>query len=122
MIPISLIVTLEIIKVIQGYFITKDIELYSFFRKKYCSANTVSIIEELGKINYVFSDKTGTLTCNKMELKYCVIGDKCFEYISNEEEHNNDNSKCKLEDNYKIRDSGFIGFNFFNTSSSPVPL
>ena len=94
MIPISLIVTLEIIKVIQGYFITKDIELYSFFRKKYCSANTVSIIEELGKINYVFSDKTGTLTCNKMELKYCVIGDKCFEYISNEEEHNNDNSRC----------------------------
>ena len=43
MIPISLIVTLEIIK---GYFITNNIKLYNFVRKKYYSAYLVSIIEE----------------------------------------------------------------------------
>ena len=87
MIPISLIVTLEIIKVIQGYFISNDVLLYSHVRKKFCNPNTVSIIEELGKINYVFSDKTGTLTCNKMEFKYCVIGNLCFQYNPNGEEN-----------------------------------
>ncbi len=25
-------------------------------------------------IEYIFSDKTGTLTCNVMEFKNCVIG------------------------------------------------
>ena len=98
MIPISLIVTLEIIKVIQGYFISNDILLYSKIRKKFCNPNTVSIIEELGKINYVFSDKTGTLTCNKMKFKYCVIGNLCFEYNQNGEE-NIDINKTITRDN-----------------------
>ena len=31
-------------------------------------------------MDYIFSDKTGTLTCNRMGFKYCVIGDTCYEY------------------------------------------
>ena len=29
-------------------------------------------------IEYIFSDKTGTLTCNKMEFKHCVIGNSTY--------------------------------------------
>ena len=83
MIPISLIVTLELVKIVQGLFISADADSYSFTRKKYITTNSVSLNEELGVVDYIFSDKTGTLTCNKMNLKFCVIGKQCFEFIRN---------------------------------------
>ena len=83
MIPISLVVTLELVKIVQGLFIGVDADSYSFTRKKYITTNSVSLNEELGVVDYIFSDKTGTLTCNKMNLKFCVIGKQCFEFIRN---------------------------------------
>ena len=83
MIPISLIITLELVKLVQGLFISVDIKSYSFTRKKFITTNSVSLNEELGTVDYIFSDKTGTLTCNKMNLKFCVIGKQCFEFIRN---------------------------------------
>ena len=81
MIPVSLIVTLELVKIIQGSFISMDAKSYSFLRKKFITTNSVSLNEELGLVDYVFSDKTGTLTCNQMNLKFCVIGEQCYEFI-----------------------------------------
>ena len=78
LIPISLIVTIEIIKMIQGLFIHWDTELYSKSQHCFCKARTVSINEELGKVNFIFSDKTGTLTQNKLNFKYCIIGNKLY--------------------------------------------
>lgn len=66
MIPISLYVTMEIIKLVQAYWIINDADMYHAETNTPASANTCTINEELGQVNIVFSDKTGTLTDNVM--------------------------------------------------------
>ena len=78
MIPISLIVSLEMVKMLQAFFIQGDMDLYDAEKNRYAKAFTTSINEELGQIQYIFSDKTGTLTCNKMEFKLAMIGNEMY--------------------------------------------
>jgi phospholipid-transporting ATPase len=93
MIPISLIISLELTKIVQGLLMHADAQMYSFVRKQYVKPQSISLNEELGSVNFIFSDKTGTLTRNKMVLKYTVIGDVCYGY---------DDGHCKTEDINKM--------------------
>lgn len=65
---------MEIVKMTQSYFINKDQFMYSEYRKKGPDVRSASLNEELGQIEYIFSDKTGTLTTNRMEFKIAAIG------------------------------------------------
>eukprot|EP01028_Stygiella_incarcerata_P014298 TRINITY_DN933_c0_g1_i3.p1 TRINITY_DN933_c0_g1~~TRINITY_DN933_c0_g1_i3.p1 ORF type:complete len:1250 (+),score=273.44 TRINITY_DN933_c0_g1_i3:141-3752(+) len=78
LIPISLYVSMEMVKVIQAFFITNDIEMYHEPSDTTAVARTSSLNEELGQIEFVFSDKTGTLTENRLEFLKCSIGKECY--------------------------------------------
>ncbi|CAA7402299.1 unnamed protein product [Spirodela intermedia] len=73
-IPISLYISVEIVKVLQSTFINKDREMYYEEADKPARARTSNLNEELGQVDTVLSDKTGTLTCNSMEFVKCSIG------------------------------------------------
>lgn len=79
LIPISLQVTLEVVRYVQATFINMDIEMYHADTDTPAMARTSNLNEELGMVNYVFSDKTGTLTKNVMEFKRCSVGGKIYE-------------------------------------------
>ena len=64
LIPISLNVSIEVIKAFLGIFLNFDDKMYYEPIDKRCSVNNFSIVEELGNISYVLTDKTGTLTAN----------------------------------------------------------
>ncbi|CAN8305350.1 unnamed protein product [Cochlearia groenlandica] len=72
-IPISLYVSIEIVKVLQSVFINRDILMYYEETDKPAHARTSNLNEELGMVDTVLSDKTGTLTCNSMEFIKCSI-------------------------------------------------
>ena len=73
LIPISLIVTMEVVKFQQAQLINSDLDMYYAKTDTPALCRTSSLVEELGQIEYVFSDKTGTLTRNEMEFRCCSV-------------------------------------------------
>jgi P-type E1-E2 ATPase len=61
------------LKLTQAYLIGKDCSMYDIETEKFALCRNSDLIEELGQIDFIFSDKTGTLTQNKMIFKKCSV-------------------------------------------------
>lgn len=79
LIPQSLYVSMEIVRAFQVYFIENDQTIVDPETKVRTEVRTSNLNEELGVIHHVFTDKTGTLTANRMEFKKCSIAGRVFE-------------------------------------------
>lgn len=74
LVPISLFVTLEIVKFWQGFiFINFDRDMREPKSREWARCRNSNLNEDLGKVEYIFSDKTGTLTSNEMQLRQIAV-------------------------------------------------
>uniref|UniRef100_A0A672N4J4 Phospholipid-transporting ATPase n=1 Tax=Sinocyclocheilus grahami TaxID=75366 RepID=A0A672N4J4_SINGR len=97
LIPISLLVTLEVIKFVQAFFINWDTDMLYEATNTPAMARTSNLNEELGQVKYIFSDKTGTLTCNVMQFKKCTIAGVAYGHSSQSTEEAGFNDPSLLE-------------------------
>lgn len=99
LIPMSLFVSLEFIKAFQAKFMNWDLKLSDIDKKtqefRLMYPNTSNLNEDLSQIEFIFSDKTGTLTENIMNFKKCSIGMDIL--------HDEDKEKTGLFDIYKSK-------------------
>lgn len=86
LIPISLYVSIEFVKLGQIFFIHNDLELYNEQLDSRIQCRAFNITEDLGRIQYLFSDKTGTLTENKMVFRRCSIFGVEYPHVDNGED------------------------------------
>eukprot|EP01063_Lacrimia_lanifica_P020111 TRINITY_DN27471_c0_g1_i1.p1 TRINITY_DN27471_c0_g1~~TRINITY_DN27471_c0_g1_i1.p1 ORF type:complete len:1378 (+),score=457.58 TRINITY_DN27471_c0_g1_i1:174-4307(+) len=78
LIPISLYVSMELVKIVQAKLMNWDLEMYYEPSDTPAEARTSSVNEELGQIQSIFSDKTGTLTCNIMDFMKFSVGTHAY--------------------------------------------
>jgi phospholipid-transporting ATPase len=72
-IPVSLYVSMSVVRSFQSYFMNNDLEMYYATTDRPALVRTMTLNEELGQISHIFTDKTGTLTCNIMDFRKASI-------------------------------------------------
>ncbi|KAL4309168.1 hypothetical protein GQ457_01G040580 [Hibiscus cannabinus] len=127
LIPISLYVSIEVVKVLQASFINQDIQMYDEESGNTAQARTSNLNEELGQVDTILSDKTGTLTCNQMDFLTCSIagtaygsGSSDVELAAAQQMANDLEDKIELDtvvssNSEKDHKSSIKGFNFEDT-------
>lgn len=86
---------MEIVKFFVGSLINSDMDMYHEESNTPAAARTSSLVEELGQVDYIFSDKTGTLTCNIMEFKMVSIAGVAYADVVPDEK------KSRIDENGK---------------------
>ena len=79
-IPLSLYVTLEVVKICQAQYMAWDRNMYDERKDTAALASNSNLTEELGQIEYIFSDKTGTLTQNEMRFQALALADRAYDF------------------------------------------
>lgn len=79
LVPISLSVTLEVVRAILSHLINNDLDIYDAELQIPSKAQSSNVLDELGRIEYIMTDKTGTLTCNQMKLEKLLINGQIYE-------------------------------------------
>jgi magnesium-transporting ATPase (P-type) len=79
MIPISLKVTLDAVKYIYALLIDWDMDMVDPETGTAANCHSSALSEDLGQIDYIFSDKTGTLTENVMVFAQCSINHMIYD-------------------------------------------
>lgn len=79
-VPISLYISIEFVRLVQAFFIWADDDIMyrSGTTKRRTAARSWNLSDDLGQIEYIFSDKTGTLTQNAMVFQQCSVGGKVY--------------------------------------------
>ncbi|KAF8787869.1 putative phospholipid-transporting ATPase IM like protein [Argiope bruennichi] len=83
-VPISLYVSVEVIRFCHSLWINWDEKMYYAPKDAPARARTTTLNEELGQIEYIFSDKTGTLTQNIMTFNKCSINGRVYGEVLDE--------------------------------------
>ncbi|XP_687715.4 probable phospholipid-transporting ATPase IM isoform X1 [Danio rerio] len=86
-VPISLYVSVEVLRLGHSYFINWDRRMYYSRKDTPAEARTTTLNEELGQVEFIFSDKTGTLTQNIMVFNKCSINGKTYGDVFDEFGH-----------------------------------
>ena len=82
MMPISLFLSIEFCKALQAQFMEWDLLMYDSERDLAMKAKTASLNEELSQVQVICTDKTGTLTENKMVFATCFCGTKIYNELT----------------------------------------
>ncbi|XP_039104084.1 phospholipid-transporting ATPase IK isoform X2 [Hyaena hyaena] len=79
MVPMAMFIMVEFIYLGNSIFINWDVQMYHEPQDVPARARSTSLNDQLGQVEYVFSDKTGTLTQNIMTFKKCCIGGSIYD-------------------------------------------
>ena len=78
-VPISLYISIEVVRTCQALFIYFDREMYYEKTDQPTLSRSWNLSDDLGQIEYIFSDKTGTLTQNSMVFRRCTVAGHVYQ-------------------------------------------